>query len=153
MMQEFLTASHSLLRYLLLIFLLGTTLRSITAWSTGGHYFRSDERASLFTVILTHLQLLIGVVLYILYLMDLPVSDMGTIMKEDGLRFYAVEHISMMLLAIILITVGRARSKRAYSEISKHRRIAVFFLIALLLIFFSIPWPFLPFNPEGSWLF
>jgi hypothetical protein len=139
-MYDVLQYSHSIIRYILLPLLLFTGLRSLTAWITGGHYYRADERASLFTVIFTHLQLVIG---FVLYFMSEKVrfDNMGTVMKDDVLRFFTVEHISMMLIAIVLITIGRARSKRAYSEIAKHRRIAIFFLIAFLLIFFSIPWP------------
>ncbi|MFB6258007.1 MAG: hypothetical protein ABEH38_04875 [Flavobacteriales bacterium] len=151
-MYEFLTAFHSILRYLLLILLVGTTIRSLTAWSTGGHYYRSDERAVVFTVICTHLQLLIG--LSLLFLSPkVAFSDLGTVMKDPGLRFFTVEHGSLMLLAILLITIGRSKAKRAYSEISKHKRIGIFFLIALLLIFFAIPWPFFSFSPNGTWLF
>lgn len=108
----------------------------------GGHYFRSDERAALVTVILTHLQLVIGLILY--FISDkVRFEKMGKVMENDMLRFFTVEHISMTLIAIILITIGRSKAKRAYSEIAKHRRIAIFFTIALILIFFAIPWPFM----------
>lgn len=148
-MYEFLQTSHSILRYAVLALLIGTTFRSLAAWIAGGHYFKGDERASLFTVIFTHLQLLLGLVLY--FISDkVRFEDMGSVMKNDVLRFFTVEHISMMLIAVILITIGRSRSKRAYSELAKHRRIAIFFLIALILIFFSIPWPFM--RSFGTWI-
>ncbi len=149
-MYEILQYTHSALRYLLLAFLLFTTLRSLAAWITGGHYYNSDERAAFFTVLFTHLQLVIGLILY--FISDkVRFEGMGEVMKNDVLRFYTVEHISMMLLAVILITIGRSRAKRAYSELAKHRRIAIYFLIALLLIFFSIPWPFLR-DLSAGWL-
>ncbi len=141
-MHEFLLNVHSVLRYVILVLLVVSALRSLAAWLMGGHYYRSDERSALFTVIFTHLQFLIGIALY--FMSDkVRFNDMGTVMNTDQLRFYTVEHISMMLLAVVLITIGRSRAKKAYSEIAKHKRIAIFFLIALLLIFLAIPWPFM----------
>lgn len=141
-MYEILQYTHSALRYLLLALLIFTTLRSLTAWITGGHYYNSDERAAFSTVLFTHIQLVLGLVLYFTS-EKVRFGGMGEVMKNDVLRFFTVEHITMMLLAVILITIGRSRAKKAYSELDKHRRIAIFFLIALLLIFFAIPWPFL----------
>lgn len=141
-MYDYLLYTHSVLRYAVLGLLVLTALRSLTAWLMGGHYYKSDERAAILTVIFTHLQFLIGLALY--FISDkVQFSNMGAVMKSEQLRFYTVEHISMMLIAIALITIGRSKSKKAYSEIAKHKRIAIFFLIALLLIFLAIPWPFM----------
>lgn len=66
---------------------------------------------------------------------------MGEAMKNPELRFWSVEHISMMLIAIILITIGSVRAKRVLTDEAKHKQVAVFFLIALAIIFIAIPWP------------
>jgi hypothetical protein len=63
-------------------------------------------------------------------------------MKNSYARFFAVEHISMMLIAIILIHIGRSKTKKAISDISKHKTSFWFYFIALILILASIPWPF-----------
>lgn len=64
-------------------------------------------------------------------------------MLSDKLyRFYSVEHTTGMLIAIILITIGYSRSKRATDAITKQRLIGIFYGIGLLLILASIPWPF-----------
>ncbi len=142
-MHELLLGLHSILRYVLLVLLVVATLRSFAAWIMGGHYFRSDDRMALFTVIFTHLQLLIGLILYFFTSQWVRFEGMGEVMNDPKLRFFTLEHIALGLIAIILITIGRSRSKRAYSEIAKHKRIAIFFGIALILIFLAIPWPFM----------
>jgi membrane protein DedA with SNARE-associated domain len=63
-------------------------------------------------------------------------------MKDSVLRFFLVEHISLMIIAIILITVGYVKSDRAADEFRKHKLLIIYYSIALILILISIPWPF-----------
>ena len=63
-------------------------------------------------------------------------------MSNDVLRFFLVEHIFIMVLAVLLITIGYSRAKRAIDEGKKFRNILVFYLLGLLLILAGIPWPF-----------
>ncbi|MEP5943696.1 MAG: cytochrome B, partial [Balneola sp.] len=62
--------------------------------------------------------------------------------KSEIFRFYTIEHFSMMIIAIVLITLGFSLSKRAPESITKFKRVAVFYLIGLLIMLSSIPWPF-----------
>jgi hypothetical protein len=75
------------------------------------------------------------------------IHDMGlsTVMKEKDhpeTRFFAIEHIAMMVIAIILLHIGKAQGRKAISDRAKHRRTLIFYLLALLVIVVSIPWPF-----------
>jgi cation transport ATPase len=70
-------------------------------------------------------------------------SDVGNAMKEPALRFFGVEHIAGMIVAITILHIGRARSKKAGTPRLRHRRVWVSTLIALTVIAASIPWPFL----------
>jgi hypothetical protein len=63
-------------------------------------------------------------------------------MKDSVARFYAVEHMTGMLIAIILITIGRGVSKKDIPDGVKHKRTFWFFLVALVIILASVPWPF-----------
>jgi len=63
-------------------------------------------------------------------------------MKDPYNRFFAVEHLAGMLIAIILIHIGKAQGKRPIGDKAKHRRTMIFYLVALLIILASIPWPF-----------
>jgi hypothetical protein len=62
-------------------------------------------------------------------------------MKNPAQRFWVIEHNTGMLIAIILITIGRGVSRKNLPDLSKHRRTFWFFLIALLIILASVPWP------------
>jgi hypothetical protein len=70
-------------------------------------------------------------------------SDMGAAMKSSGLRFFAVEHLVGMLIGLTLAHIGAARIRKASPE-RRHRLAAIFFVLALLAILASIPWPGLP---------
>ncbi len=66
---------------------------------------------------------------------------MGEAMKDASLRFWTIEHMAMMLIAVVLITLGNIRSKKAATDEAKHKQVAIFFILALLIIFAAIPWP------------
>jgi multisubunit Na+/H+ antiporter MnhB subunit len=67
---------------------------------------------------------------------------MGALMKDSVARFYGVEHILMMIIAVVLLTIGYSKSKRQELASKKHSTVLIFYGIALLLILVSIPWPF-----------
>jgi hypothetical protein len=67
-------------------------------------------------------------------------NDFGAAMKNADLRFYAVEHILMMVIALVLVHIGRAKSKKDVAPWKKHRSAAIFYGIALLLVLAGIPW-------------
>ena len=133
---------HSLLRYIILILLVIAIFKSFSGWFGKKQYLPGDKRFALFTLISAHLQLVVGLVLYFISpTVKVGMADMGAAMKDTTLRFWSVEHIGMMLIAIILITLGYSLSKRGKDDITKHKRVALFFLLALIVIFMAIPWP------------
>jgi len=131
--------AHSGLRWivlLLLILAVGTAFRKLRS----GHEFNdNDRRMALFGLIGTHLQLVIGLVLYFI---SPKVQFVAGVMADKVLRFYTVEHITVMLLAIVLITMGYSKAKRREKADGKFKAIATYYGIGLLLILISIPWPF-----------
>jgi hypothetical protein len=93
-------------------------------------------------MIAAHLQLVFGLVLYFISpLVKVGLSNLGEAMKDTLLRFWAVEHITMMFIGITLITVGNISAKKSATDMSKHKKVAIYFLIALVIIFMAIPWP------------
>lgn len=133
-----LLAAHSGLRWVVLILLLLAIFNAFSK-KKGGTWTPKDKKIALFTLIFTHVQLLIGLVLYF----QSPKVSFGSgVMSETIQRFYTVEHISLMLVAIALITVGYSKSKRGETDAKKFGAIATFYLIGLILILVSIPWPF-----------
>lgn len=133
---------HSTLRYILLILLILSILKSLSGWMGKKVYSSGDRKLSLFTMIAAHLQLIVGIILYFISpIVKAGLANMGEAMKDTMLRYWVVEHISLMIIAIILITLGNSLAKRATDDTGKHKRIAIFFLIALAVIFIAIPWP------------
>lgn len=135
---DMLKHAHSGLRWVLLALLLYAIYNAFTGWRSGRAFTDSDRKANLFTMISAHVMLLLGLALYFMgnrYQID------GEVMKNATLRFFAVEHLSMMLLAIILITIGYGRSKRGKTDLKKFKTSFWLFLISLVVILAAIPWP------------
>jgi high-affinity Fe2+/Pb2+ permease len=92
-------------------------------------------------LIIMHIQLVLGLVLYFI---SPKVIFSASSMKDGFLRFFLVEHISLMIIAVILVTVGYVKSDRAEDMIKKNKRVLIYYSIAFVLILASIPWPFRP---------
>ncbi|MDX1627247.1 MAG: cytochrome B [Fulvivirga sp.] len=137
-MYNILQHAHSGLRWLVLIALLIAIFNAF-AKRRSQAFTKKDKMIGLFALIFTHIQLLTGLVLY--FISPLVQFSEGT-MKNSVLRFYTVEHISLMLVAIALITIGYSKSKKATADRKKFGNILTFYLIGLILILISIPWPF-----------
>lgn len=122
---------HSLLRYVVLILVLLSILQSVSGMSKP--YTSANKKVNLFALISAHLQLVIGLVLYFIS----PNVDFSK-MSDATYRYWNVEHISMMILAIVLITVGYSKSKRAKDDASKHKAITIFYTIAVVIVLVAI---------------
>lgn len=135
--------THNLLRYAIVILLLLAIFKSLKGWFGNGTYQESDNKVSLFLFISAHLQLVIGLALYFLGRKSSLISElgMGEVMKSEELRFWAVEHITAMILGIAIITLGRIMAKKSDVDKIKFRRQSIYFILAALLIFSAIPWP------------
>ncbi len=127
---------HSGLRFLVLILILLAIIQAVIGWMGKKPYTEGNRKINLFAMISAHTQLLIGIVLYFLspYVKDLSKATM----QDNDARYWTVEHWSMMLFAIILITVGHARSKRITLPEGKHRVIAIYYLLAVVVILAAI---------------
>jgi hypothetical protein len=106
--------------------------------TSGQDYTNKHNRWSLITLITFHLQLVLGLVLYI---GNGWYKQLGE-MSNAVVRFWSLEHLVAMLIAIALVTIGRISAKKASSAKVKHKRHFWYFLIALLIVLSNIPWPF-----------
>jgi len=135
---------HNLLRWVILILLVVAIFRHLAGMMSKRPVNAGDKKIDLFLMISAHIQLLIGLYEWFFGgfgLKSIQNNGMGVVMKNTGLRFWAIEHITGMLLAIILITVGRGAVKRAAGA-GVHKKAFWFFLLALIIILASVPWPF-----------
>lgn len=135
---EILLKAHSGLRWVVLILLILAIVKAFTGWKG---YKEFNQKTSLFAMISVHTQLLIGLILYVV---NGWYKVSGEVMANSATRFFAVEHIFGMILAVALITIGRSKSKKETDDSQKWKKIAVFYTIGLILILISIPWPFSP---------
>ena len=126
---------HNLLRWVVLI----TLLLSIVKLISGQNALKTSK----ILLISAHTSLVLGLYQYFFgavgyALIKNTVGGMKEVMKDAAARFWAVEHISSMIIAIVLITIGHISLKKG----GKPNLTATFYLIALLLILSAIPWPF-----------
>lgn len=135
-MNTIINALHSWNRYLVLIALVLVLYRSWTGWMGKKSFTKADNTASVALLGLAHLQLLLGLIQYFFTsgLARAARADMGAAMKDPWLRYFGVEHITIMLLGIACIQVGRTLSKKAGDDLSKHKKLAIWTTIAFLLI-------------------
>ena len=134
-MNSILAHTHSGLRWVVLGLLVYAILNALRKKST---YEKSDRLLNMFTMVSLHIQLVLGL---ILYFTSSKVSFVEGWMKSDLLRFYGMEHILLMIFAIVLVTIGHGKAKRALDVTKKHKTIILYYSIGLLLILASIPWP------------
>lgn len=131
--------AHSGLRWVVLILLVVATFMSLLKWRSNAPFLESDRKLNFFTMLSTHIQLLLGLALFF---MSQKVAFVAERMKDPVTRFFTVEHSVMMLLVIVLVTIGYSRSKKAAEDAQKFRTAFIFFLIALIVLLAGIPWPF-----------
>jgi hypothetical protein len=139
---------HSILRWIVLILAVVTFVRALIGWFGNKDWTALDNRLGMLLSASTDLQVLLGFILYI-FLSPITTTafrDLGAAMGDGLQRFWTLEHVLLMIVALILIHVGRATSKAAEGARSKHKRAAIFFGLALLSILIAIPWPFLSYG-------
>lgn len=140
---------HSALRYVVLILLILSIVTALGGANDAQRKFTDGNRKLfLFTMVSTHVQLLLGIALYVMG-SKFEVFTQG-LMNVAEARFYGLEHMLLMIIAIALITIGHSKSKKATESKAKFKSIAIFYTIALFIIFIAIPWPFL--KSFGSWI-
>ena len=134
---------HSLLRWIILILLLINIVRHFTA--SNQPFTASDKKLGLFLMIAAHTTLLLGLYQWFTGpwgLVNIQNIGMGAAMKDSVSRFWAVEHITGMVIGIILITLGKTVAKKPFTDAMKHKRSAILYTLALVIILLTIPWPF-----------
>lgn len=135
-MHQILVSSHSGLRWIVLILLVYAIFNAFTAKNS---YEKKDKMINLFAMIFLHVQLLLGL---ILYFTSPKVTFVQGWMKVAQARFFGMEHILLMVIAIALVTIGRKKAEKKEEAKAKHKTIALWYTIGLILILASIPWPF-----------
>jgi hypothetical protein len=145
MLQNFypqLLAIHNLLRWAVLAAAVAAIFVAISGWSGTRPAAGLLRPMSVIFIIVVDLQFLIGVLLYFFAspITRAALSNMSAAMKQQEPRFFSVEHTLLMFLALLCAHVGAALSRKARTEMAKHRGAAIAFAISLLLMLAGIPW-------------
>ena len=126
---------HSGFRYIVLLLVLLAIIRAWNDWLGKKSYSEGNRKLNLFTMISMHTQLLIGLILYFL---SPFVQFNSQTMKQFDTRYWTVEHLTAMIIAIILITIGHSKSKKIALPEGKHKAIAIYYTLALVIVIVTI---------------
>ncbi len=129
---------HSFLRWVALLAIIISLIKSFDGMRGNKPFTASDNRWSLITLIVFHTQLILG---FALYFMQGWYKLLGN-MSDELIRFFSLEHMLGMLIAVALVTIGRVSAKKAPTDKVKHKRTFWYFLIALVIVVITVPWPF-----------
>lgn len=136
-MYSILQPAHSYVAYAALIFLAIASVNGIAGMMANRSFKDSDKKIGLFALIFTHMQLLLGL---ILYFVSPLVQSFSVAMKDSNLRLYALEHPLINIIAIVLITIGWSKHKKTTDSKKKFKMFAIFYTLGLILILSRIPW-------------
>jgi hypothetical protein len=144
-MQTGLLHLHNLLRWIIVILLLLSIIKSFTGWKGKKTLSEWDGRIWLFTMIASHITLLLGLYQWLMGrygVLTYEIPEGLSRMKDPFIRFFQVEHPISMLLAVLFITLGRGMAKKEMSDTDKYRKAFLYFIVAGLLLLVAVPWPF-----------
>ena len=141
-MYETILFIHSYWAYLVLLVLIVASVNALVGYFSKKEYGAPNYRIALFTLIATHIQFIIGIILYFTspHFSKFSAIGMGEIMKDSLSRLYLVEHPLIMLIAIVLVTIGYSKHKKKLTSRPKFKLLAIFYTLALILMLSRIPW-------------
>ena len=143
---------HSVLRWVILVLLLVALYKSFA--ERHGPFTPAHKKIGMYLVISCDLMLLVGLYQWVagpLGLKNIQNQGITPIIHNSYERFFAIEHATAMILAIVLVHIGRAYSKKNVPDRMKHQRTLLFYGLALLIILISIPWPFREVGAGRHW--
>ena len=133
---------HNLIRWAVALFGLWTLFSAISGVISKRNYSSSDSKANFLFMLSCDIQLVLGLILYFVNSWFDRLKELASNMKDANSRFFTMEHALLMIIAWILVHVGRVSVKRAITPAAKHKRSLLFFGLAILIILAAIPWPF-----------
>lgn len=143
---------HGLLRWVVLIFGLLAVVKMMGGKNSQKKFTDGDRKPGLFFLITTDIQLLVGLMLYMMNGWMGQWSNAGAMMKDTVSRFYGMEHGLMMIIAVIFVHVGYAHTKKASNtDAQKFNKGFIFYLLALIIMIVMTPWPFREVGMGRGW--
>ncbi|WP_341871390.1 hypothetical protein [Spirosoma oryzicola] len=144
MMYSVLLFLHSCWRWLVLISLVYAIYSAYTGFYRRQVFTTAINSLRHWTATIAHIQLLLGMALYVQSpVVKLSMGDNPDKWINEQL-FFRYVHLAMMLVAVVLITIGSAKAKRAKDDAEKYRTMLTWFSWGLVILLMAIPWPFSP---------
>ncbi len=152
-MYEVTLAIHNLLRWAVVLTGLAVVVRAAGGLSASRAWTDRDDSTSRWFSLAVNVQFLVGLVMYLWIspIAKAAMADMGAAMRDPVQRFWAVEHVTMMILALGLVHMGRARVKKSVGP-AKHKAALIFFGLALIFIVLRTPWPWMAGDLGRPWI-
>ncbi len=137
---------HNLTRWLVIIFAILALVRAWGGWLGHHEWTDKSKRIGMIYTIVLDLQVLFGLILYIFpgTYTRYAFGDIGSAMQNVVVRFFAFEHIFLMLVAVAIAHIARSVASKAANPTAKYRRLAIWLTVSLAIILAAIPWPFFP---------
>ena len=136
-MYEIIQKLHSGWAYLTLLILVVAVLNAVVGLVSKKEFVTKDRKIALFALIVTHIQILVGVILY--FVSPVGLASFGQ-MSDKALRLTSLEHPLINIIAVVLITIGWSKHKKMESSATKFKTFSIFYSLGLLLILSRIPW-------------
>lgn len=135
---------HNLVRWLVVVSAGVAIYRAFSGWLSKKPWVKGDERSGILYSSLMDFEVLIGVILYLFLspLTSVGLKDFTTAMSSPVVRFFALVHVILMVLAMVSVHLARSFSKKTASDLAKHRIAAIGFAGSFVLLLAGIPWPF-----------
>jgi hypothetical protein len=144
---------HSWVRWIVAIAAVVAVMRAFYGWLGKKHWAKLDDQLGLLFSTSLDVQMLLGLILYIFLspITQAAFKNFSAAMSDSVTRFFTIEHIFYMVIAVVLGHVGRALSRKATEATAQHRMAAILFGLATLAILFAIPWPFTAAGAGRPW--
>jgi hypothetical protein len=143
-MYEFLLIIHNIMRWAALILGIIAAVLAFMGWFGKKEWTKRDKNTGSFFTMAMDIQFLLGLILYLFYspyaLSALLSQGMSYVMGQSEFRFYALEHVFYMILALVFAHLGSILAKKAPQAAGKFKRAAILYSLSLLFILLAIPW-------------
>lgn len=133
---------HNIMRWVVVFVGIFAVVRAFRGWFKAYPWLPADRKAGMFFGMSIDIQLLLGLLLYFVYspITKSAFQDIGAAMQVADVRYFAVEHVFYMVVAVVFAHLGSILPRKVEGDVPKHKRAALFFAVALLAVLFGIPW-------------
>jgi hypothetical protein len=141
MLSRYILGAHNLIRWLVLAAGAYTVFRAWSGWSGRKQWMDADASAVRLFVNSLSLQFVLGVLVYATSpLIRTALGDMGGAMREPSIRYFAVEHVTIMIIAIAVAHIGAAKVRKAASDSARFQTATIWMGIAFAAVAGFVPW-------------